>query len=104
MTTFVLLSKVSQAGVRDMKSLATLDRELDAQIKAQNLKVKRLASYALLGAYDFLHIFEAPDARTATKVALIANAFGVTTTQTLTAIPFEEFRELTEEMPQRSAQ
>jgi uncharacterized protein with GYD domain len=98
MATFVLLSKVSSEGVRHVKSLVEMDREFGAQLTTQCPEVKRVASYALLGAYDFLHIFEAPDAREATKVALIANSFGVATTQTLTAIPFSEFKEIVEEL------
>jgi len=98
MATFVLLSKISSEGIRHVKSLVETDREFEAQLKSQCPDVKRVASYALLGAYDFLHIFEAPDAREATKVALIANRFGAATTQTLTAIPFSEFKQIVEEL------
>jgi uncharacterized protein with GYD domain len=98
MATFVLLSKVSSEGVRHVQSLVEMDREFEAQLKRQCPNVKRMASYALLGAYDFLHIFEATDAREAAKVALIANSFGVASTQTLTAIPFSEFKEIVEEL------
>jgi hypothetical protein len=31
-------------------------------------------------------------------VALLANTFGVSSTETLTAIPFEEFREMLDEV------
>jgi len=98
MPTFVLLSKVSREGVRRIKNLAQMDREFDARLREHCPEVRRLASYALLGAYDFLHIFEAPDAKTAAQVALLANSFGVSTTQTLTAIPFDEFMELVEKI------
>ncbi len=98
MATFVLLSKVSSEAARKVKSLVKMDREFDGQLKVQCPGVKRVASYALLGAYDFLHIFEAADGREATKVALLANAFGAASTQTLTAIPFSEFKEIVEEL------
>lgn len=52
--------------------------------------VNSLISYALLGSYDFLHIFEAPDLKTAARAALLAQAFGAGTTETLTAISFDE--------------
>lgn len=98
MATFVLLSKVSSEGARQVKSLVEMDKEFAARLKTQCPGVKRVASYALLGAYDFMHIFEAADGREAAKVALIANAFGAASTQTLTAIPFSEFREIVEEL------
>jgi len=98
MTTFVLLSKISAESVKRVKNLAEMDKAFERKLKEQCPEVKRIASYALLGAYDFLHIFEAPDATTAAKVALLANEFGAGSTQTLTAIPFIEFTKLVEEI------
>jgi len=74
MATFVLPSGVSSEGVRHVKSLVGMDREFDAQLKRQCPGVTRVASYTLLGAYDFWDIFEEA------KVALITNSFGVAST------------------------
>ena len=98
MTTFVLLSKISLEGAKHIRSLGQMDLEFQKQLEERFPDVRRLASYALLGAYDFLHIFEAPDAKVAAKVALLSNAFGVSTTETMTAIPFDEFREMLDEV------
>lgn len=94
MTTFVLLCRISLEGARHVQSLAQMDQEFEQQLEERFSGVERIASYALLGAYDFLHIFEAPDAKIAARVALLVNTFGVASTETLTAIPFEEFREM----------
>jgi len=98
MTTFVLLSRISLEGARHVRSLAQMDQEFQQRLEERFPEVERVASYALLGAYDFLHIFEAPDAKVAAKVALLANTFGVASTETLTAIPFDEFREMLDEV------
>jgi uncharacterized protein with GYD domain len=98
MTTFILLSKISLEGARHVRSLAQMDQEFQKKLEERYPEVERIASYALLGAYDFLHVFEAPDAKVAAKVALLANTFGVSSTETLTAIPFEEFREMLDEV------
>jgi uncharacterized protein with GYD domain len=98
MTTFILLSKISLEGARHVRSLAQMDQEFQKKLEERFPEVERIASYALLGAYDFLHVFEAPDAKVAAKVALLANTFGVSSTETLTAIPFEEFREMLDEV------
>ena len=98
MTTFVLLSKVAAENVKRVKNLAAMDKAFDRKLKEQCPGVKRVASYALLGSYDFMHIFEAPDAVNAAKVALLANEFGAGSTQTLTAIPFGEFTQLLKEI------
>ncbi len=94
MTTFVLLSKITLDGARHVQSLAQMDEEFQQQLEERFPEVERISSYALLGAYDFLHIFDAPDPKVAAKVALLANTFGVASTETLTAIPFDEFREM----------
>jgi uncharacterized protein with GYD domain len=98
MTTFVLLSKVSAASAGEMTDLVEMDELFDEELAGSLPEVSRIASYALLGAYDFMHIFEAPNAATAAKVALLANRFGVSSTQTLTAIPFPEFKELAQDV------
>jgi uncharacterized protein with GYD domain len=98
MTTFVLLSKVSPTSAGQMNDLAEMDEAFDHELDQSLPEVSRIASYALLGAYDFMHIFEAPDAATAAKVALLANRFGVSLTQTLTAIPFSEFKVIAEDV------
>lgn len=98
MATFILLSKVSLRSPGEIRALSVMDREFEQRLREECPEVRRIASYALLGEYDFLHIFEAPDAKSAAKVALLANIFGHSTTQTLTAIPFEEFREIVEKM------
>jgi len=96
MATFILLSKVSLRSPGEVKALAAMDEEFERRLREQYPEVRRIASYALLGEYDFLHIFEAPDAKVATGVALLANVFGHAVTHTLTAIPFDEFREIVE--------
>ncbi len=98
MTTFVLLSKISLEGAKHIRSLAQMDQEFQQQLEKRFPEVERIASYALLGSYDFLHIFEAPDAKIAARIALLANTFGVAGTETLTAIPFEEFHEMLDEV------
>jgi uncharacterized protein with GYD domain len=98
MTTFVLLSKVAAESIKRVKNLPAMDKAFERKLKEQCPEVQRIASYALLGSYDFMHIFEAPDAVNAAKVALLANEFGAGSTQTLTAIPFSEFTKLLKEI------
>jgi uncharacterized protein with GYD domain len=98
MTTFVLLSRVPSGGSGEIRSLGERVRKFEQKLAERYPEVKSLTSYALLGSYDFLHIFEAPDANTATKVALLAQTFGAGTTETMTAIPFDEFTTIVDEV------
>ncbi|MGD9030919.1 MAG: GYD domain-containing protein [Anaerolineae bacterium] len=98
LTTFVLLSRVSPRSSGEVRSLGERVREFERNLVERYPEVKSLTSYALLGPYDFLHIFEAPDANTAARVALLAQTFGAGTTETLMAIPFEEFSAIVEDV------
>ncbi len=98
MTMYVLLTKVPSRTSSEMKSLSERVRGFEKKLAEEHPEVKSLVSYALLGPYDFLHIFDAPDANVAAKVALLAQAFGAGTTETLTAIPFDEFSTIVDEV------
>ena len=98
MATFVLLSKVALSAASQTQRLADMDDLFERELSGRLPNVRRVASYALLGPYDFMHVIEAPDANAAAKVALMVNRFGSASTQTLTAIPFEEFKELVEDV------
>lgn len=56
------------------------------------------ANYAVLGPYDYLHIFEAPDTDTATKVCLIIRPFGHATTENWMVTPWERFSRLADSL------
>ena len=98
MTKYVLLSKVSPRTSGEARSLRERVRAFEEKLSERYPDVSGLTSYALLGPYDFLHIFDAPDANVAAKVALLAQAFGATTTETLTAIPLDEFGAILEDV------
>ena len=61
MKTFVLLTKLSPESSKQMKDRAKLGRAWLDQVKKKCPEVKFVAHYALLGHYDFLDIYEAPD-------------------------------------------
>ncbi|NIW78259.1 MAG: GYD domain-containing protein, partial [Calditrichae bacterium] len=53
---------------------------------------------ALLGPYDFLDIYEAPDEETAAKVSMISLANGALQAESWTAVPYKRFLELSKEI------
>jgi len=68
------------------------------QVKEKCPEVKFKAHYALLGRYDFLDIYEAPDDETAAKVSFISQANGASSSESLAAIPYKRFLEITKEI------
>ncbi len=98
MQTFILMTKLSQEVSKKIKERPKLGREWLEQVKEKCPKVKFIAHYALLGSYDFLDIYEAPNEEVAAKVSMIGLQNGAFQAESLTAIPYKRFVKLTEEI------
>lgn len=98
MQTYILLTKLSSDLSMQMKDRASLGRNWLEQVREKCPEVKFTAHYALLGQYDFLDIYEAPDEETAAKVSMISQANGALQSQSLPAIQYKRFLELVEEI------
>jgi uncharacterized protein with GYD domain len=94
MKTFILLTKLSPEISKQMKDRARLGRNWLDQVKEKCPEVKFIEHYALLGPFDFLDIYEAPDEETAAKVSLISLSNGAFEAQSLIAIPYKKFLDL----------
>ena len=98
MQTYILMTKLSPELSKQVKDRAKLGRAWLDQVKQKCPEVKFIAHYALLGPYDFLDIYEAPDADTAAKVSMIRLSNGAFQAESWTAIPYKHFLELTEKI------
>lgn len=98
MKTFILLTKLSSETSRQIRDRSKLGRAWLEQVKEKCPEVKFISHYALLGEYDFLDIYEAPDEETAAKISIISLANGAYQAKSLTAIPYKRFLELADEV------
>jgi len=98
MQTFILMTKLAPELSRQVKDQEKIGREWLEQVKEKCPEVNFLTHYALLGPYDFLDIYEAPDEETAAKVSLISLKSGAFLAESWVAIPYKRFVELTEEI------
>ena len=89
MATYVLLTKVTAAGVKTIQSNPRRIKEVNREIEAQGARV--VAQYATLGRYDFVNIVEAKDNETMARVSVSLGARGTLQIETLSAIPVEGF-------------
>jgi uncharacterized protein with GYD domain len=89
-----MLTRVSPDAVKDPSSLDKLGEQVSEKLNRQCPDVRWVASYAVLGPYDYVDVFEAPDNETAAQVAVIVRSFGHATTETWPATPWERFKEL----------
>jgi len=98
MQTYILMTKLAPDLSRQMKARDRIGREWLDQVHKKCPEVKFLSHYALLGPYDFIDIFEAPDVETAAKVSMISQAHGASSAESWTAVPYKRFVELTEDI------
>jgi uncharacterized protein with GYD domain len=83
---------------KKIKDQEKLGRVWLDQVKEKCPEVNFVAHYALLGPYDYLDIYEAPDEETAAKVSLISLQTGAFQAESWVAIPYKRFVELAEEI------
>lgn len=98
MPTYVLMTRLAPDVSRNVEDRAKMGRAWMSQVKEKCPEVKFLSHYALLGRWDFLDIYEAPDEDTAAKVSLISMSNGAFQSESLPAIPYRRFLELTQEV------
>lgn len=92
MGTYVLLTKISAERMSTVEKLQELDDSVRARVAEHCPQVKWVASYALLGPYDYMDVLEAPDDAAASQVATIVRSFGYATTETWTAVPRDRLK------------
>jgi len=98
MKTFILLTKLSPKVSKNIKKRQEEGVSWLEEVKKKCPKVKFISHYALLGTFDFIDIYEAPDDETAALVSLISRKNGASEAQSLSAIPYKEFIELTKKL------
>lgn len=102
MATYVMLTRVSPDALKGPQAFETLGRDVAGRLEKDCPEVRWISSYSVLGPYDYVDVFEAPDESSATKVALIVRSFGHATTEIWPALPWPRFRELARELGRRS--
>ncbi len=89
MSKYVLLSELTEGGVERIKEKPSVINDVEQEV--ENLGGKIIEQYALLGSYDFLTILEAPDNETVARVSVELGTRLNAKSQTLAAIPVEDF-------------
>ncbi len=98
MTTYILLTKLSTQGLGDPHKREHVGRRWFSAVKKRCPEVHWVDHFALLGPYDFMDIYEAPDAEVAAKVSLITMSLGAVKAETWTALPYKKFVRLAAEI------
>ena len=90
MPVFVLMTKLAPDSMHDAQDRQAVGRDWMQKVKAACPDVSWLAHYALLGPYDYMDIYEAPDLATAHVVSMISRSKGAVTAESWQAMPWDE--------------
>jgi len=91
MPLFIVLSKLTDEGSKTVKIKPERIREVNQELEEMGVKV--MEQYVVLGEYDFVNIVEAPDIETVMKAMLELNSRGTIRTETLPALKVDDFIE-----------
>lgn len=87
MPTFILLTKLAPGALEDADARKKMGKRWLEKVNKTCPDVKWISHFAILGPFDFLDIYEADGAETASRVALISRSEGAVTAETWAAMP-----------------
>lgn len=99
MQTFVMLTRLAHGALNTPANLRTLEKQVMERIRSECPEVRWLGNYAILGPYDYLDIFDAPDMATAAKVSTIVRTYGHANTEIWGALPWQKFKDMIRHLP-----
>jgi uncharacterized protein with GYD domain len=91
MPTYIILSRISPQAFSDPYEFKKIAENVAAKIKSQCPGVVWVKSYSTMGQFDAIDIVEAENVEQVAKAAMIIRAYGHSTTETLPAIPWNDF-------------
>lgn len=94
MATYIMLTRLSHEALQSPGSLENLAREVNERVAVECPDVEWTSNYVVLGPYDYLDVFEAPDNETAMRVATILRTFGHAQTEIWGATQWRQFKEM----------
>ena len=98
MPQFVLMTRLAPDALRDAAGRKAQGKDWIEHVRKVCPEVKWISHYALLGPYDFMDIYEAPDVETAHKVSMISRSEGALAAESWQAMPYDAFLGLLKEV------
>jgi uncharacterized protein with GYD domain len=98
MPTYVLMTKLDPATMKTPEGRTAAGRAWKRRVDSLCPDVRWLAHYSLLGPYDYIDIYEAPDQQTAFKVSLLSRQAGALAAESWPALEYEKHLAILEDL------
>lgn len=98
MPTFVLMTKLGPTAVRDPRGRRNAGHEWKEKVERLVPGIRWTAHYALLGPYDFMDVYEAPDEEAAMRVSLLSRELGAAAAESWPAMPYDGYLRVAEQV------
>ena len=89
MTKYIIISRLTEQGAETLKNHPERIKEVNEEL--EEIGVKVLEQFFVLGRFDFLNIVEAKDEKAISNTVVELMSRGTIKTETFTAIPIDEF-------------
>jgi uncharacterized protein with GYD domain len=97
---YIMLTRLSDGAVQSPRTLEDLEKKVMERIRSECPRIEWVHNYAVLGPYDYLDVFRAPDNTEAFKVAAIIRSFGRARTEVWPASEWSGFKDLIRDLPE----
>jgi uncharacterized protein with GYD domain len=98
MATYVLVSKLGSTALKDPRGQRRAGQDWKAKVEKLVPGLRWKAHYALLGPYDFMDVYEAPDDAAAMRVSLLSRELGAISAESWPALAYEDYLPLAEQV------
>ncbi len=98
MPTYVLMTKLSPTATRDPRGRRKAGQDWKAKVEKLVPGIRWITHYALLGPYDFMDVYEAPDDGCAMRVSLLSRELGAAAAESWPAMAYDQFLPLAEQV------
>jgi uncharacterized protein with GYD domain len=96
MPTWIALVEVTSTEFQNLQELTSIWGDIRLEAEEVNSEIELTDTYALLGRYDFLLVFEAPNRDSVFELSLAAERHGLDMT-TMEGVPIEHFGTLVDQ-------
>lgn len=93
---FVLMTRLEPESLHSATGRRAMGKEWLKKVHEACPEVRWISHFALLGPYDFMDVYEAPDVETAHRVSLISRSEGAVVAESWPALPYDDFIEVLE--------